>query len=74
MGLSNLISKKAYILHKMQTGFLYHYAFLMLVGTTLLLGILQLENILFDFIDFRLISIFSATIFLFNFNTILKNL
>jgi len=55
MGLSNLVSKKAYVLHKMQTGFLYHYAFLMLVGTTLLLGVLQLENTFFNFIDFRLI-------------------
>ena len=61
MGLSHLVSKKAYTLHKMQTGFLYHYAFLMLVGTTLLLGVLQLANTLFNFIDFRLITLFFIT-------------
>jgi NADH-ubiquinone oxidoreductase chain 5 len=63
MGLSNLVSQKAYLLHRMQTGFLYHYAFLMLVGTTFLLGILQLENTLLNFIDFRLVTLFFITIF-----------
>ena len=61
MGLSNLVSKTAYMLHQMQTGFLYHYAFLMLVGTTIFLGGLQLQNTLFNFMDFKLITIFVIT-------------
>jgi NADH-ubiquinone oxidoreductase chain 5 len=65
MGLSNLVSKKAHSLHKLQTGFLYHYAFLMLVGTTLLVTILQLSDSLFNFIDYRLFTAFLLTIFFF---------
>ena len=63
MGLSNLVSKKAYNLHKLQTGFLYHYAFSMLVGTTVLVGILQLGGTIFNFIDYRLLGIFLITMF-----------
>ena len=65
MGLSNLVSKKAHSLHKLQTGFLYHYAFLMLVGTTILVSILQLGDNIFNFIDYRLITTFLVTIFFF---------
>ena len=63
MGLSNLVSKKAHSLHKLQTGFLYHYAFLMLVGTTLLVSILQLGDNIFSFIDYRLFTSFLLTLF-----------
>jgi len=63
MGLSNLVSKKAYNLHRLQTGFLYHYAFLMLVGTTILVGILQLGDNIFSFLDYRLFGIFLIAIF-----------
>ena len=61
--LSNLVSKKAYNLHRLQTGFLYHYAFLMLVGTTILVGILQLGDNIFSFLDYRLFGIFLIAIF-----------
>ena len=63
MGLSNLVSKKSHSLHKLQTGFLYHYAFLMLIGTTLLLGVLQLGDTIFNFLDYRLLFIFLITMF-----------
>jgi NADH-ubiquinone oxidoreductase chain 5 len=67
MGLSNLVSKNAYTLQKMQTGFLYHYAFLMLVGITLIIGFSQLENTLYSFIDFRLFILFLITVFFFKY-------
>lgn len=47
MGLSNLVSKKAKSLHKLQTGFIYHYAFLMLMGVTFLIGLIQLGSFFF---------------------------
>jgi NADH-ubiquinone oxidoreductase chain 5 len=41
MGLSSIITKKASDISKLQTGYLYHYTFLMLTGFTLVLGIRQ---------------------------------
>lgn len=41
MGMSSIISKKAVLLSKLQTGYLYHYTFLMLVGLTTILGARQ---------------------------------
>jgi len=39
MGLSSLVSNKAKIFYKLQTGSIYHYAFTMLLVLTLLLGV-----------------------------------
>jgi NADH-ubiquinone oxidoreductase chain 5 len=41
MGLSSFITKKASYLSKLQTGYLYHYTFVMLTSITLILGIRQ---------------------------------
>lgn len=41
MGLSSLITKKASYISKLQTGYLYHYTFLILTGLTLILGVRQ---------------------------------
>lgn len=41
MGLSSIITKKALFISKMQTGYLYHYTFLMLIGLTGILGVRQ---------------------------------
>ena len=38
MGLSSIITKKAFYISKLQTNYLYHYTFFMLVGLTLMLG------------------------------------
>jgi NADH-ubiquinone oxidoreductase chain 5 len=65
MGLSNLISKKSFYLQRLQTGFLYHYAFSMLLGVTLLIGLLQLWNSSFIVLDFRVLSTFIVATFFF---------
>lgn len=41
MGLSSTIVKKGLSISKLQTGYLYHYTFLMLIGLTLVLGARQ---------------------------------
>jgi NADH-ubiquinone oxidoreductase chain 5 len=41
MGLSSIITKKALFISKLQTGYLYHYTFLMLIGLTIILGVRQ---------------------------------
>jgi NADH-ubiquinone oxidoreductase chain 5 len=41
MGLSSLITKKASYISKLQTGYLYHYTFLILTSLTLILGTRQ---------------------------------
>jgi len=41
MGLSSIITKKASYISKLQTGYLYHYTFLMLIGLTFILGVRQ---------------------------------
>ena len=41
MGLSSVITKKASYISKLQTGYLYQYTFLILIGLTLILGARQ---------------------------------
>ncbi len=66
MGLSNLVSKKAKKLHHLQTGFIYHYAFLMLLGITFLMGLISFWFFFSENFDFRLLGSFLALIFLFS--------
>jgi hypothetical protein len=63
MGLSNLISKKAFKLQSLQTGFLYHYAFLMLVSTTFLISILNFEILTIAVLNTKIISLISVALF-----------
>jgi NADH-ubiquinone oxidoreductase chain 5 len=52
-GLSTTALKIGSNLHKMQTGFIYHYTLLILVGATLFFSIRQLLLVLGLFVDFR---------------------
>jgi NADH-ubiquinone oxidoreductase chain 5 len=59
-GLSTVILKIGTNLHKMQSGFIYHYTLIILIGATLMLGSRQLCIIFGEsntFIDFRLFSV-----------------
>jgi NADH-ubiquinone oxidoreductase chain 5 len=67
-GLSQLVYKKSYEISQLQTGFLFHYTFVILIGTTILLTIfLYLNvidfNIFFVQNDFRIIFILLAALF-----------
>jgi NADH-ubiquinone oxidoreductase chain 5 len=63
MGLSSLITKKASYISKLQTGYLYHYTFLMLVGLTWFLGTRQFWVICGGFIDPRIFLLFFISSF-----------
>jgi NADH-ubiquinone oxidoreductase chain 5 len=52
-GLSNTALKVGTSLHKLQTGYIYHYAFLILVGITILFGARQIL-LIFDFFMYYL--------------------
>ena len=57
MGLSGSISKGSFALSKLQTGYLYHITFIMLVGSTFLIGVRQFWLSFGDYFDFRLIIV-----------------
>ena len=57
MGLSGSILKTSFILSKLQTGYLYHITLIMLIGSTILIGVRQFWLVIGDFFDFRLILI-----------------
>lgn len=65
-GLSTTISKKAVNLYGLQTGYLYHYTFIILVGSTLLLGARQLWVIFGEYLDYRISIIFFVAAFFIN--------
>ena len=58
MGLSSIISKKAFYIARLQTGYLYHYTFLILVGVTVILGVRQFWVFVGHFIDFKIFVLF----------------
>ena len=58
MGLSRIIYKQAFSINNLQTGYLYHYALLMLIGSTGLIFIKQYWVLLQDVFDYRLVSVF----------------
>ena len=55
MGISHFVSYKATILRGIQSGFVYHYAFFLLIGIILLFLIFQFNYFLGFLIDFRLV-------------------
>ena len=73
MGLSSLITKKASYISKLQTGYLYHYTFLILTSLTLILGIRQFWVLLGDYGDFKIFILFFVLSFFWS-KTIDKNL
>jgi hypothetical protein len=65
MGLSSSVMKKSSAISGLQTGYLYHITLVMLIGTTMLLGVRQFWLVCGDFFDFRLfIVIFLSCFFL----------
>jgi NADH-ubiquinone oxidoreductase chain 5 len=54
-GLSTLALKIGSSLHKLQTGYLYHYTLLLLIGVTLLFGLIQILQISGVKLDYRLV-------------------
>ena len=58
MGLSSLITKKASYISKLQTGYLYHYTFLMLTGLTVILGLRQFWVFSGSYADFKIFILF----------------
>lgn len=66
-GLSNLALKIGTNLHKMQTGFIYHYTLLILIGVTVLFGLRQVwlfyESNLDFFIDFNIFFLLFILVF-----------
>lgn len=68
-GLSTTALKIGNNLHKMQTGFIYHYTLLILLGATLIFSIRQFWLIFGFFVDYRLfILIFILFFFIVNLN------
>jgi NADH-ubiquinone oxidoreductase chain 5 len=63
MGLSSLITKKASYISKLQTGYLYHYTFVILTSLTLLLGIRQFWVLSGNYVDFKVFLLFFALSF-----------
>lgn len=63
MGLSSIISKKAFNLYRLQSGYLYHYTFLILVTITFMLGIRQFNIVAGNFIDYRVSILFFVLVF-----------
>lgn len=58
MGLSSSILKKSNLISNLQTGYLYHITLVILIGSTVLIGIRQFWIVFGDLFDYRLITIF----------------
>ena len=55
MGLSSIIEKKAFDISKLQSGYLYYYTFLMLLGLTILLDMRQFWLLIYNNFDFKIL-------------------
>ena len=73
MGLSSIITRKAAYISKLQTGYLYHYTLLMLIGFTLILGIRQFWVISCGCVDFKIFLVFFVLSFFVRKNLEYKN-
>lgn len=72
-GLSMLALQIGSLLHRMQTGFIYHYTLIILVGATTLFGLREIWLMLEFFIDYRLFIVITIlSFFLINFVTLNK--
>lgn len=58
MGLSSIIIKKGSDISKLQSGYLYHYTFLMLTGLTLILGMRRFWVLVGAVADFKIFFLF----------------
>ena len=68
MGLTNLISKNSLALSRLQSGFLYHYTFIMLIVCTLLLGLNQFWFLFSGIVDLNVLIIIGLSIFFYLFS------
>lgn len=67
-GLSMIALKVGSSLHKMHTGYIYHYTLVILIGATFLFGIRQVWLLFGFFLDYRLfILVFILAFFIINF-------
>jgi NADH-ubiquinone oxidoreductase chain 5 len=62
-GLSTLALKIGSSLHKLQTGYLYHYTLLLLIGVTFLFGLIQILQISGVKLDYRLVVLLMMVTF-----------
>jgi NADH-ubiquinone oxidoreductase chain 5 len=62
-GLSTTALKVGSSLHKMQTGYIYHYTLFILIGVTLLFGVRQLWVLSGYFVDYRLLALVFVLLF-----------
>jgi NADH-ubiquinone oxidoreductase chain 5 len=60
IGLSSFITQKALYISKLQTGYLYHYTFIILASLTLVLGIRQFWVLSGTYLDFKTFLLFFA--------------
>ena len=63
MGLSTAVTKQANLMRELQTGYIYHYAFFIFLGTGGLIGLSFLESTVLSFIDYRILSLLVVTAF-----------
>ena len=74
-GLSMLALKVGSSLHKMQTGYIYHYTLVILIGATLLFGLRQVWLLFGFFLDYRLFMLaFILAFFIVNYLNNEKNI
>jgi len=62
-GISNVISQGSQTVSKMQSGYLYHYAFVMLMGVSSFVAFVGLWHIFGQYVDARLYFIFAINAF-----------
>jgi NADH-ubiquinone oxidoreductase chain 5 len=70
MGLSSIITKKASYISKLQTSYLYHYTFFILIGLTLMLGTRQFWALAGGLADFKIFILFFVLSFFYKENSI----
>jgi proton-translocating NADH-quinone oxidoreductase chain L len=62
-GLSNLLYNQKINFSRLQTGLIYHYTFVMLVGAVMITTLIGLQAVLSFFVDFHLLGMFFVLIF-----------
>jgi NADH-ubiquinone oxidoreductase chain 5 len=63
MGFSTVVMKKANLMRELQTGYIYHYAFFIFIGTGVLICLSLLDKLTLSFIDYRILCLLVATAF-----------
>ena len=66
MGLSTILTKNSKALVKLQSGYIFHYTFLILICLTIFLGARQLWLLVGNILDYRILIILIIQGFLIN--------